>query len=865
MNLVDEMACDAINDKYFIELFSLAEKVYWQHILDVTFFTNVMLTPSQLDDLLTFADILSLSSDASHRNTALKIISCLQPIFSKSPKYQYFSQGIMVRLGNFPGYKLLSGSDQSSDETSLDIIIEKEFKQSINKDPNSDNVFTDSQFSVFQALLDRNHFSFSGPTSFGKSFVLTAFIKSVLINNKRGTNVVFLVPTRALVSQTLKKFKDILNNLTGYSISANPDIPALLRNNAQHYIFIFTPERLLHYLSSPYNPSIEYVFVDEAQKIVNDDTRSVIYYHAISLAERNSCKLFFASPNVKNTDIFLKLFNKSTAETMMVTETPVCQMRLFIDLFSHKATIFSDVTEAETFPIDKQLNLFSTIKSFSERVDPRNYKSLIYCNTIEDTIKCAKEMADTLDTIDSPALRKASNEIASFIHDKYYLVNLVQKGVGFHFGKLPQKVRDIIEHLYAHGELHYLFCTSTLLEGVNLPAQNIFILNNQIGNRDFRSIDFWNLAGRAGRLAQELCGNVICVRWTSKKGRWSTDSSLALVQSKSIEEIHSDIITGKDNFYQNLFNAATNQPFTKKNISDTQQRLYKGYSNVLLSHFSDNRSSLLRNEFQRKKPDCVKDILSIEKGLEIPADITSRFPSIKISYQDMLWKADPKKILALPAPSYENCLTFLNHLCNIYCWEIEESGGTHPLLPKANRNFLKHYASLMSDWMSSKSIKEIIASNIYSHKGQSIQNGYNADNTPHYENFNEGSNVHINIVINKTISEIDSFIRFTLKTYFENYYCIIERKLGNGNAGENWAVYLEHGTSKSSLIEIQKLGIPRHLSNLLLSDFGNCCTFDDNGELVALDVPAIVVKIGKQNTDKYSELYQSLVDNYLIR
>ena len=35
--------------------------------------------------------------------------------------------------------------------------------------------------------------------------------------------------------------------------------------------------------------------------------------------------------------------------------------------------------------------------------------------------------------------KKASDEIAAFIHKDYYLVSLVRKGVGFHFGKLPQK------------------------------------------------------------------------------------------------------------------------------------------------------------------------------------------------------------------------------------------------------------------------------------------------------------------------------------------------------------------------------------------------------------------------------------------
>ena len=79
MNLIDEMANEAMSDDYFIKLFGLAEKMYWQHIIENPSWTELTLTPSQLDDLLTFADILSLSSNPSHRNTALKVISCLQP------------------------------------------------------------------------------------------------------------------------------------------------------------------------------------------------------------------------------------------------------------------------------------------------------------------------------------------------------------------------------------------------------------------------------------------------------------------------------------------------------------------------------------------------------------------------------------------------------------------------------------------------------------------------------------------------------------------------------------------------------------------------------------------------------------------
>lgn len=61
-----------------------------------------------------------------------------------------------------------------------------------------------------------------------------------------------------------------------------------------------------------------------------------------------------------------------------------------------------------------------------------------------------------------------------------------------------------------------MFCTSTLLEGVNMPAKNVFILNNKNGSNPFQPIDFWDLAGRAGRLRYELSGNIICLKENDK-------------------------------------------------------------------------------------------------------------------------------------------------------------------------------------------------------------------------------------------------------------------------------------------------------------------------------------------------------------
>lgn len=128
MNLIDEMAHEAIEDKYFLDLLERTEKIYWQRILQVSDWASLTLSTSQLDDILAFADILSLSSDASHRNIALKIISCLHSTYVDNPKYQYYSKGLMLRLGNFPGYTLLARDSNNNSEESLDLAVEKEFK-----------------------------------------------------------------------------------------------------------------------------------------------------------------------------------------------------------------------------------------------------------------------------------------------------------------------------------------------------------------------------------------------------------------------------------------------------------------------------------------------------------------------------------------------------------------------------------------------------------------------------------------------------------------------------------------------------------------------------------------------------------------
>ena len=61
-----------------------------------------------------------------------------------------------------------------------------------------------------------------------------------------------------------------------------------------------------------------------------------------------------------------------------------------------------------------------------------------------------------------------------------------------------------------------MFCTSTLIEGVNLPADNLFITSYKSGLSSFKVVDFKNLIGRVGSIEFTLYGNVFVVRMDDK-------------------------------------------------------------------------------------------------------------------------------------------------------------------------------------------------------------------------------------------------------------------------------------------------------------------------------------------------------------
>lgn len=842
MSWFDKLIDDALEDEYLNELIIKAEKAYTINFLDLQSNKSFELSEKEFSDLLRFADILCRSKSALGRNKSYKIISLLYDQYCNDPYFQLCADTVLTKLGIFPTLQLLD--ENKTICSNAELSLEKSIKETFQMSPLDGKVFTDAQYALFEKMKNSNHFSFSGPTSFGKSFIMEAFINHIIAERNASDNIVILVPTRALINQVSTKLKQEIQN-PRYKVLTHPVIPDMFQRGDYRYIFVFTPERWISYVSNSNNPVITYMFVDEAQKVIaQKDSRAPLYYHAILLAERKSINLYFASPNIPNAEVFLELFEKSQDEVMVISDSPVAQNRYFFDFVDHRAILFSDTGDEIQIPYDTD-----TSKGFLGRFlrhAGRNVQNIVYCNTIDDTIDFALGFSNYLPIRNSKKIEDFISLIRTFVHKDYYLIECVRHGVAFHFGRLPQRIREQVERLFAEGELNYVFCTSTLLEGVNLPAKNIFILNNAIGLSKFSDIDFWNLAGRAGRLSKELSGNIICVRADTKKNRWDEPAKdLTVVRNKKIQKIVPSVIKGELNFYQNLGNAIQGNPFTNKNATQSQIDIWNHYSNILCIHQIGKNDSILISNFLKKNAKAKQILAAVSKVNSVPLTILEQSSTIKHKYQNDLWNKDELKSLPSEVTA-ESCFQILELLYDSYHWDVEESGGRNPMV--RDRARLQYFSILMYSWVQGAPLNMIINNLIryYRTRRQIFYQGS-------YLTFDATNKAHINHIINELMADIDTALRFKIKNYLVNYSLICSYRIGDSSS-ENWVNYIEYGTTDPIVISLQTIGIPRHLANFIIKEYPQYVVLENN-IVTSFDDQMLKDAIDKdQFSDEYYEL-----------
>lgn len=861
MTIIEKLTEDILKDDYFNLLFNKISLLSAYNQFNIV--NNAIFLDKELNDTLRFADILSNSTNSIARNKAYQIITFLNTIYSGNPIYKTVSKAVYSKLGNFPAIKYLVKYNENNSELPLNRLIEVEAKTLIQKVPGSNEfTFTDAQFELFSNLSNSTEYSFSGPTSMGKSFIIKAFIKKVIKNVPR-ENLVVIVPTRALLNQFAIDLKSELSDeleTYKYRVVTNSSVSDLITEEKHNYIFVLTPERLISYLSQDNNPSIGFLFIDEAHKIAsNNDSRSVTSYAAIekALKKYGNIKLYFASPNVSNPDVFLQLFNRDIKNNSFKTnETPVSQNLFFIDLLDNRIEY---ITGNENLELESN-DFFTTINSIDDLIKNlgRGKNNLIYCNSKNRTISYAFNFSKSLTKLStnelSADIKRAIRQIKEYIHPDYYLANLLEYKIAYHYGKLPQLIRNSVEELYQNGDVTNVFCTSTLLEGVNMPTQNIFILNNKNGSSKLEPIDFWNLSGRAGRLSKELYGNIFCIQHSDCE--WENKEIL----HKNEIVLKPTVLNKIDKNIQRI-----EKILNEQNISGTQTEkdILQYIANIIsvdTMELEGNRepSPLIKKLIEKNKETIIQLANSKVQDFSIPVSILNSNQSINLSvqnkvYNELLKQHRQGNSIKLPSVNkpqfYQVCKSVLDYMFNLYEWKNAEKRLN-------NANSLSYYATIMTQWVKGFSLSQIIQQSIDFHinNNKEIILDYDFQNPVR---FNPRDKRHINYVIENVIEDIEYILRFLFEKYFNHYHSIVVKLLGEENAGENWATLLEYGTQNRIVIALQNTGVSRHTAIKVYEKCRNSGLVIRDNKLERIDKQIVLLKFRKDSME-YDELIKIL-------
>lgn len=93
--------------------------------------------------------------------------------------------------------------------------------------------------------------------------------------------------------------------------------------------------------------------------------------------------------------------------------------------------------------------------------------------------------------------------------DQSDLTTAAKLGVFAHHGDTPHGLRLAIEHAMRERLIHFVVCTSTIAQGVNLPIRYLLVTGTHQGQGSIKVRDFHNLMGRAGRAGIHGEGTVI--------------------------------------------------------------------------------------------------------------------------------------------------------------------------------------------------------------------------------------------------------------------------------------------------------------------------------------------------------------------
>ena len=135
--------------------------------------------------------------------------------------------------------------------------------------------------------------------------------------------------------------------------------------------------------------------------------------------------------------------------------------------------------------------------------------SIAVANRIDTVWNMAAKAAQSLPSLDPVPrrIRLVQDFLRTEVGPTFQLAATLEKGVGVHHAGLSDDARALMEWLAETGTLRILCATTTVAQGINFPVSSVFLQTHKYPyGVEMSPREFWNLAGRAGRIGHDSVG-----------------------------------------------------------------------------------------------------------------------------------------------------------------------------------------------------------------------------------------------------------------------------------------------------------------------------------------------------------------------
>jgi hypothetical protein len=395
------------------------------------------------------------------------------------------------------------------------------------------------QEALRHAFLDRSKLAIvlQMPTSAGKTLLAEFAIVQTFDAYRDEARVVYIVPTRALATQIRRTLAEDLGPL-GIRVSAagsafEEDPYELKLLSGTDGIIVTTPEKLdlMLRVHPDWFNSLRLVVVDEAH-LLHDGERGVRLELLLAnlRKEQPESRMLLLTPFMDNADQIARWLSRERGHSINVQWRP---SRVLLGLANiigkHNNWSFrvdwkdpydsGDPPKSLTIPIG---NTKSNVSSNTDRIlflgrklKPLGTVLALYSASPADAEKAAwsfaKEFRPIATSSQSAQMRLAIALAQHEFGEDSRLADCLKRGVAYHHSSLSPILRYLIEDQIRSKTIGFVAATSTLAQGMNFPVATVLVhsVHKPHDGGTFSPSEFWNIAGRAGRVGMVERGLVV--------------------------------------------------------------------------------------------------------------------------------------------------------------------------------------------------------------------------------------------------------------------------------------------------------------------------------------------------------------------